>query len=182
MYDEKYSSCRHLAHPLLQVQAAEQFFGHVDAFVSDVWHEIYEDEPPDAGEIYDAVSPGELLDVLRALGLRFDLAASPPTEVALEGFWTRRFGSTTDILLYKWAYAVLDEVAIDVRAFEHGLQATNLIFVEDTEEVVGRACELFEEGVSVRSAILERFKALEEQGASKLRSKGQDRKPEDESA
>ena len=182
MHGDDYTSCRNLAHPLLQITAAEQFFAYVDAFVKDEWVDLYKDEPPDEDEIAEAVAPLEMLGVLQTLGLRFDLASAPTTEGGIDTYWSRKIGgSTVDMLLHKWAYAVMDAVDIDARAFEQGLQATNLIFVQDEDAVVEKAYALYLEGIPARSTVLERYEVPSAQAMKNLRGEHREKTPEGES-
>lgn len=132
---------RALTHPLAQIQAAEEFYGQVAAFVSDEWSDLFTDEPPD-DEVLDQVSPDALLDTLSATGLRFEVAAAMVdlNDRDDEGFWAHRFsGSSFDALLYSWAYDVMNHVELDSRAFFHALSWTDLVFVPDHEGTAAKA-------------------------------------------
>ena len=154
------------AHPLAQIEAAETWHGFSTAMVVDEWELFFEDEAPDEE---DVPTPEMIIDALAHTGLRFE--SMGPEDEDHEGFWREKYRSTRmNILLYGWAYQVLDALGVDPRIFWHGLYGTELIFVPDYEKVVLKARDLLKE-VARNAAYVEKRETQEEEYLSRVHRK-----------
>lgn len=156
---------RSLSHPLSQIQAAETVFVNAMAFVRDEWADIYKDPPPDEEEVYEWLSPFELLGNLSGCELRFELAGSgSPFDEYLEGYWTRRFtGSVQDILFYSWMSELESNLGIDPRIISHGFLYTDFVLIPDPERVVATAYDLVIRSMGLASEVTKRVLDKEKQ-------------------
>lgn len=149
---------RNLAHPLAQIDAAFEFFGQIDAFVKDMWPEMFDDEPPDEDDVAEAVHPTEFLATLAELGLRFEAEAprgNDPLDDDFQYFRTKDL-SSVEVLLYGWAYQAMDAVELDSRAFFVGLTDSDLFFVPDESGVAKKAWDLLMENAFLWEKVADR--------------------------
>ncbi|MCP3059702.1 hypothetical protein LXT21_13020 [Myxococcus sp. K38C18041901] len=157
-------SFRSLAHPLSQIQAAEEIYENASAYVQDMWESIYKDPPPTLEEVDEWLNPFEILGYLSACQLRFELAGTyPASEEFGDGYWTSRFSaSTMDILLHSWLFQFKDELDIDPRVVDKAFMDTDLILVPDPDGITDTAYGLILQSMQVAEDVKSRVKAEEE--------------------
>jgi hypothetical protein len=136
--NDKIHGYRAFAHPLAQIRAANEFYEFSYAHVVDEWEDLYTDDVPDEE---DVPVPEQVLAALHSVGLRFE--STGLNDETDDGYWEHRFGGgQLDLLLFGWAYQVMDALALEPRIFWNGLYGTELIFVPDHESVVAPALGL----------------------------------------
>jgi hypothetical protein len=140
------------AHPLAQIRAATELSEFSTAFVVDEWDGLYTDEADED----DVPTPRQVLTAMQQLGLRFE--SSGPDDPDEDSYWEYEFlGWDIDVLLYGWAYQLMDALALESRIFWHGLSGTELIFVPDYEGVVARAVGLLREAEDKSDSVVRRI-------------------------
>lgn len=138
----KIASFRSLAHPLSQLEAAEQIFAGALAFVTDEWADLYKDRPPHEEEVHEWLSPFESLGVIQGIPLRFEYAGSSD-EDAYEDLWVRRWdGASSNTLFHYWRQQFADSLDLDSRVIHHAFALTDLVLIPDPERIASAAYEL----------------------------------------